>query len=142
MGLELYYSVDGEPSQHNIVGDSMNMGEFDSDVGKDFEFYIHNNEHNRICDISNLSTEHPDTSFHGPSEILPLETVKCSIKIKQKEYEEHNVMTAKGLKSFTNMMTDMQEWGDGLHDRLEGNIIWKDISIIRENKETTYGWGN
>jgi len=127
--LEIHLSEDGEPSEQ-ILTENLNMGVYDVALGTEFEFFIRNPNHNLFCDISELNTVNLNSSFHAPDEILPLETVRCTIKIKAGD--------DLNLDNFDLLKED----NINTHDELKGEIVWKDINVIREDRQKTYGWGN
>jgi len=141
--LELFYSDGGYPGK-KVTG-MMDMGQYDVSVGKEFEFYIRNPLHNTRLDISDLHLDvsNPDISFNVKDEIMPFETVKATIKIAKKELEEFDVMTTEGLRGYTDFIKELQEDMKKPSETigsLKGKIIPYEINVIRDDKQTTYGW--
>ena len=138
--LELYYNEDGDPGQRKLVGDKLEFSEYDVSLGKEFDFFIRNPNHNIICDISELHTENPNSSFHGPDKILPLETVKCKIKIKaidSMNTDNFDLSNEFEAIDYSRALRELQ--GTHTHDKLEGKIMWKNISFAFEDTTTIYG---
>jgi len=142
--LELFYSDGGYPGKKITKGENMEMGSYDISKGKEFEFFIRNPLHNALIDISDLHLDaDSNITLDKPDEIMPFETVKATIKIKKKEIEEFDVMTADGLESFNDMMKEMQEEmkrPSEIIGKLHGKITTLDINVIRDDKQTRYGW--
>lgn len=144
--LELFYAdADGYPGRRITEGDKLNIGEFDVSLGTKFDFFIRNPIHNAIIDISDLHLNGFPTnvSFSAPDEIMPFETVKATVTIKKKELEEFDVMTPDGLESYTDMVKQLQEELKKpmeIVGRLEGKTPTMGVNIIRDDKQTRYGW--
>ena len=143
--LEMYYSVDGKPGRQKLDSETLEMGEYDISLGKEFEFFIRNPNHNLIADISKFDTVKPNTFFYSSSDnILPLETVKCKIKIKANEYlkkkiQEVDLSVEEEVLLFCKSVQATKE-DNNKQDKLEGRITWKEITFVTEDTTRTYGW--
>ena len=142
--LEMYYSEDGEPGRQKLGSDVLDMAEYDIAVGKEFEFFIRNPFHNLIADISEFDTVKPNSSFHGPDQVYPLETVKCKITIQANEFlkkkvHELDLSKEEEVLLFCKSVQAIEE--DNKQDKLEGRITWKEITVTMEDTTRTYGWG-
>ena len=123
--LQMFQNENGEPGERFVNG-SIDVGLYDISLGKEFLIFLHNPNHNIIADISDLDTENDSSTFHGPKIILPMETVKCSWKIKavgDKELENINAFTE-----------------DITHDRIAGTVLFQKIELILENGNRPWGW--
>ena len=144
--LEMYYSVDGKPGPQKHDRDVLEMGEYDIVIGKEFEFFIRNPNHNLVADISEFKTVKPNTFFYSSSDkIYPLQTVKCKIKIQGNEFLNEKIRevdlskeeeTLLFFKSVQAVNEDNKK-----QDKLDGRITWQEITVTMDDTTRTYGWG-
>ncbi len=120
--LEIYLNDDGVPGE-KVTGD-FSVGAYDISVGKNFTIFLHNGNHNLIADISNWGTENPYSTLVKPDTILPMETVKLTIKVPKRSEQE----------------IESNPQPDDFVDSIGGNTTWERVNVTYDDKERIYGW--
>jgi len=121
--LECYEGIDGEPGE--LWAKTDKTIEYDVTLGKKFNIFIFNGNHNMICDTSKLHIADSRVIFSCPNFIHPLETVKCHIEIPP----EPDGYTLK-----------LSELPESRNLAIEGSIVWMDLGHEFEDHEKIYGW--
>jgi len=124
--LQVFKDQDGEPGER-ILNSTINMGGYDVSLGKEYIFYIHNPHHNILVDISDIHSENNKITFHAPTKILPMETVKCSATIRAETEEE---------------LEDISDFHEILNidSKISGAIQYQTVEVVLEGTSRHWGW--
>jgi len=121
--LEVYQNDNGVPGD-KITTDILNTGFYDISLGKDTTLFLHNPNHNTVCDISKWGTENPMSILEAPDLILPMETVKIHIKI----------------APMTEEQIDENPPDEDMKDSFGGGMVWQACNVTVDDKARSYGW--
>ncbi len=90
----------------------LDLGSFDVENGASLTFALRNENITPalIADITKLHTDANNSSFHGPKEVQPGETVQCSIKILSDDTITLESFNADELPSSSDRLTGKVKW--------------------------------
>jgi len=121
--LQVYYDKDGEPGELLKDG-NLNLGFYDLSIGMDKSFYIHNPNHNVVCDLSQWGTANANSTLEAPDTILPMETIKVKIKV----------------AALTEEQLEESPPEEDISDTFGGSIVWSACVATYDDKTRIYGW--